>query len=196
MYLGFIIAGISLFIFALLGVYDGFYLHLVKYRLYGHKESKFEHFIHTARTLLFPLILYFLFLGQNEVSLYLGILFVVLDIIALGVDAYSEEDSRAFMGGLPRGEYILHLFVNGFHFATIAVFLVLKIRITEQEWYLLNNFENVASYGLFIGLVKNLIPGAILIALLHVLLNFKKPKKSWNRLLNRFQKQPLKKSTL
>jgi len=99
MYLGFIIAGISLTIFALLGVYDGFYLHLVKYKLYDHKESKFEHLIHTVRTLLFPLILYFLFLGQNEVSLYLGLVFVVLDIIALGVDAYSEEESRAFMGG-------------------------------------------------------------------------------------------------
>lgn len=196
MYLGFIIAGISLAIFALLGVYDGFYLHLIKYKLHDHKESKFEHLIHTVRTLLFPLILYFLFLGQNEASLYLGLLFVVLDIIALGVDAYSEEDSRAFMGGLPRGEYIIHLFVNGFHFATIAVFLVLKISITDSGWHIINDFEHIASYDLFIWLVKNLLPGAILIALLHVALIFKKPKKIWNRLLNRFQKPLLKKPTL
>src|SRR5690625_2975344 len=149
MYLGFIIAGISLAIFALLGAYDGFYLHLVKYKLYDHKESKFEHLTHTVRTLLFLLILYCLFLKQGETSLYLGLLFVVLDIIALGVDAYSEEESRAFMGGLPRGEYIIHLFVNGFHFATIAVFLVLKISITNNGWHIINDFEHIASYGLF-----------------------------------------------
>lgn len=32
------------------------------------------------------------------------------------------KDSRAFMGGLPRWEYIVHLLGNGFHFAAIAVF--------------------------------------------------------------------------
>lgn len=108
--MGFLISTILLTSFAILAVIDGFYLHIFKYQLFNHPESKFEHLTHTIRAILFPLIVYFLFISQNcQTSFSLGILFVFLDIVVLGIDAYVEKDSRAFMGGLPRWEYILHL---------------------------------------------------------------------------------------
>lgn len=179
-------------LFALLATYDGFYLHLVKYRLYQYKDSKTEHLTHTVRAVLFLMILYFLFLSVNPVLFYFGLFLVFLDIITLGIDAYTEKDSRSFMGGLPRREYILHLFVNGFHFATISVFLVLKINTDEPGFSIINNFDGIPSYPAFIWLIKNLIPGAIIMSILHILLNFKKPIVFWNRMLDKISSKPNK----
>lgn len=184
---GFIITSILLILFAVLGFYDGFYLHIFKYRLYEHVESKFEHFTHTIRALLFPLILFFLCLGQSLTTISLGIFFVVLDIVVLGIDAYSEKDSRVFMGGLPRWEYILHLFVNGFHFALITTLLVLKLHYTNGEFILTTQFESVKSYAVFIILVKNILPGAILLSFLHIVVSFKTTMPYWNNLRNRIR---------
>ncbi len=166
-------------------MYDGFYLHIFRYRLHERAESKFEHLTHTIRSVLFPLILYFLCLGQSLTAISIGILFVVLDVLVLGVDAYVEKDSRVFMGGLPRWEYIIHLFVNGFHFALICTLLVLKLQYMNGEFIFMNQFENVNSYVVFIFLVKNILPGAIALALLHVLVSFESTVCYWNKLRNR-----------
>ncbi|GMQ30747.1 hypothetical protein Aconfl_33900 [Algoriphagus confluentis] len=83
---------------------------------------------------------------------------------------YMEKDSRRFMGGLPRWEYILHLFVNGFHFATIAVFLAIKINLTEMGLIVVQNFYEFEYFKLFQRVVINLIPGGILMGILHFLL--------------------------
>lgn len=182
---GFFITSILLILFAVLALYDGFYLHIFRYRLYEHAESKFEHLTHTIRAILFPLILYFLCLGESFTAINLGILFVVLDIVVLGIDAYTEKDSRVFMGGLPRWEYILHLFVNGFHFALIATLLVLKLHYANGQFILIYEFEHLKSYAMFILLVKNILPGAVILAILHILLSFESSASHWNRLRNR-----------
>ncbi|MFC4874436.1 hypothetical protein [Negadavirga shengliensis] len=183
---GFIITIISMLLFVVLATYDGIYLHLIKYRLHVHPESKFEHMVHTARAILFPLILYFLYLSDALVFFYIGLAWVFLDILTVAVDAYAEGDSRKFMGGLPRWEYILHLFVNGFHFASIAVFLALKIQIGENQLEIVTDFESISTYPAFEWLIKNLIPGAALMGILHVALNFNQPQQTWDRLLGRF----------
>jgi len=85
------------------------------------------------------------------------------------VDAYVEKDSRKFMGGLPRWEYIIHLLVNGFHFASIAVFLVIKINLTDNGITLQNSFQQYSNFHIFRTIALNLLPGAILIGLLHIL---------------------------
>lgn len=114
--MGLLITTTLLVLFAILAIFDGFYLHIFKYQLHNHSESKFEHLTHTLRAILFPLIVYYLFIKQDgSTSFFIGILFVILDLLILAIDAYVEKDSRVFMGGLPRWEYILHLFVNGFH---------------------------------------------------------------------------------
>lgn len=181
--MGFLISIILLLAFALLAIIDGFYLHIFKYQLFNHKESKFEHLTHTIRAILFPLIVYFLFINQNcMTSFYLGILFVLTDILVLGIDAFVEKDSRSFMGGLPKWEYILHLFVNGFHFASIAVFFTLKLSIIENSIEINQDLSNFKNFELFQFVAINLLPGAIIIALLHVFTSINVTKIYWNNL--------------
>lgn len=179
--MSFLILTILLTAFALLAVIDGFYLHIFKYQLFNHMESKFEHLTHTIRAVLFPLIVYFLFINQNsQIGFYLGILFIIIDIIALGIDAFAEKDSRVFMGGLPRWEYILHLFVNGFHFSSIAVFLAIKLTFTENGIEIVQDLSSFKNFNLFQFVAINLIPGAILLAIFHILTSINATKIYWN----------------
>lgn len=181
--MGFLISTVLLSAFALLAVIDGFYLHIFKYQLFNHKESKFEHLIHTIRAILFPLIVYFLFITQNcQTSFYFGVLFVTMDIIVLGIDAFVEKDSRTFMGGLPRWEYILHLFVNGFHFASIAVFLSIKLTFAENSISVIQDLSNFKNFELFKFVAVNLLPGAILLAFIHILTSVEQTQIYWNNL--------------
>lgn len=183
MEIAFTILIILLTLFALLGLYDGFYLHIFKYKLYEHQESRTEHIMHTIRGILFPAMLYTLYLKNDcTTSFYTGMGLVLIDILALGIDAFVEKDSRAFMGGLPRWEYIVHLFVNGFHFAAIAVFLVIKLNFGHQGIELRAGFSSVENYPAFLWLVKNLIPGGILMSLIHLLVLFPRTERYWNRL--------------
>lgn len=179
--MGFLIATVLLLAFAILAVIDGFYLHIFKYKLFNQPESKIEHLTHTIRAVLFPLIVYFLFISQSCItSFYLGILFVVIDVFVLGIDAFVEKDSRAFMGGLPRWEYILHLFVNGFHFASIAVFLALKISIVDGMFGIVGDLSLFPNFEMFKFLSINLLPGAVILAILHIMTSVESGIKIWN----------------
>ncbi len=184
--MGLLITSVLLISFGALAVFDGFYLHIIKYKLYNYSESKFEHLTHTLRSVLFPLIVYFLFITQNCLtSFYLGLLFVIIDLIILGLDAYIEKDSRTFMGGLPRWEYILHLFVNGFHFASIAVFFSLKLDLTESGIEIVYDLSAFKYFSLFHLIAINLLPGAIILALLHVFTMFQPTLAYWNNFRNK-----------
>jgi hypothetical protein len=185
MEIGFTITTTLLVLFAILGIFDGLYLHIFKYRLYAHSESRFEHFTHTVRALLFPAILYFLYLCEDTFAFFIGLVAVMIDLVVTGIDAYVEKDSRSFMGGLPRWEYIIHLTVNGVHFASIAVFLVLKLEIAGGQLVFRQVLATVGGYDSFVWLVKNLIPGGILIGLLHVFVAFKQGAAMWERLLRK-----------
>lgn len=183
MEIAFIISIVLLIAYSFLALFDGVFLHLYKYRLYEHKESKFEHLTHTVRAILFTGILVSLFINIENNSLFLfGAALVVTDIITLIVDAYLEKDSRKFMGGLPRWEYILHLLVYGFHFASIAVFLVIKINLDSNGITLANNFQQIESFHTFRTIAINLLPGAVLISLLHILVYFPKFNFYFNKL--------------
>jgi len=183
-----IITTVLLILFSFLALYDGFYLHIFKYKLQNHSQSKTEHYTHTIRAIFFPVILYFLFLKQDcTLSFLIGIGIVFLDILVMSIDAYIEKDSREFMGGLPRWEYILHLFVNGFHFASIAVFMSVKLTYKNDEILILPNIELYQNFELLQLIVINIIPGAAIIALLHLLLCFTNTRIRWNNLRDKFQ---------
>ncbi len=173
--------------FVILALFDGLYLHLIRYKLHEHKESRHEHISHTIRAILFPIILYVLYLGNSDGAFYIGMTVVIIDILVLGADAYMEKDSRAFMGGLPRWEYILHLMVNGFHFASMAVFIVIKVRFNDTGIELVHDFRYVPQYHLFTTIVKQLIPGGVLIALIHFALLFPKPVVYYNRIASKLK---------
>lgn len=181
-----IMASLLLILFAVLALYDGFYLHIFKYRLHNRAESKTEHSMHTLRAIFFPAILYFLFLKQDSNTAFLiGIAIVIADILVLVVDAFLEKDSRQFMGGLPRWEYIIHLLVNGFHLASIAVFLTIKLSWQKHRIIMVPNLSHVQNHELFHTLIINLLPGAMLMALLHILLCIPKTAKTWDNWRNR-----------
>lgn len=167
---------IFLLLFMALAVYDGLYLHLWKFELFNHKESEFEHKIHTVRALLFPIIIYFLFVGESQIELCIGIAFFILDLIVLTLDAYYEKDSREFMNGLPRWEYIIHLFANSLHFAAfiliiIAKHMVLPFKLTSTTIQIPSDLISL------IGI--NVIPGAMIMGLIHLLLTFNFGKRTW-----------------
>lgn len=181
----FLIMIVLLSLFAMLGMYDGFYLHIFKYELYAHQESRNEHLIHTIRGILFPIILYSCYIATSPGWFYFGMLILLIDVIITIIDAYMEKDSRTFMGGLPRWEYIIHLLVNGFHFASIAVFAVIKVKMTSTGITLVDNFDSVGNYAMFQWLVENLIPGAILMAALHIAVAIPTTATHWNNVRRR-----------
>ncbi len=174
------LASTSLVLFMILATYDGFFLHLWKYRLFDREESLFEHKTHTFRALLFPLIVWLLFINETRFELFLaGIALVVLDIVVLVIDAYHEEESRSFMGGLPKWEYIVHLFANAFHFSAILIVLALRLEVTDGALLFVNEAMASTARGFFQFIAENVIPGAILLALLHFILMLEKPKNIW-----------------
>lgn len=182
---GFIISSFLLISFAILAVADGFYLHIFKYQLHNHKESTTEHLMHTIRAILFPAIVYFLFVLQDcPTGFYVGILLVIIDIMVLITDAFLEKDSRIFMNGLPHWEYILHLLINGFHFASIAVFLTMKLHIENNHIGVLPDLSGFNGFTTFQLIARNLMPGAILIAFIHVITSIKTTRVYWNMLRN------------
>jgi len=176
-----LITSLLLIAFGLLAVIDGFYLHIFKYQLHNHAESKTEHLTHTVRAVLFPAMVYFLFLKQNsELSFYIGILLVIIDVIVLAIDAYIEKDSRVFMGGLPPWEYMLHLFANGFHFSSIVVFLAIKLNLSDKGISIVSDLSQFKSFVFFEFVAVNLIPGAVLLALIHIAIAIKPTAVYWN----------------
>ncbi|MFK7812688.1 MAG: hypothetical protein AB8B59_09355 [Maribacter sp.] len=176
----FYLATASLVLFMILATYDGFYLHIFKYRLFDREESLFEHKTHTARAILFPLIVWMLFINEANFSLFVtGIVLVVLDIIVLGIDAYHEKESRSFMGGLPTWEYIVHLFANAFHFAAIILVLALRLDISDGALLFVDSIAGSEAHTLFQFIAANVIPGAIILAILHFVLMIEKPKAIW-----------------
>jgi len=164
-----------------LATYDGFYLHIFKYGLFNRDESLFEHKTHTVRAILFPLIIWFLFINETSfISFLVGIGLVIIDLIVLAIDAYSEKESRSFMGGLPQWEYIVHLFANAFHFSAIILVLALKMKITANGLLFVNQFALTPSKELFAFVSVNVIPGGIVLAMLHFLLMLERPRTIWN----------------
>ena len=175
-------AAICLVSFMLLATYDGFYLHLWKYELFNREESRFEHKTHTIRTLLFPIIVWFLFIDNATLPAFLtGIVLVIIDLIILAIDAYSEKESREFMGGLPKWEYIIHLYSNGFHFSAVVLAITIKFRILAGQLVFLEYIVPSPAMELLVFISINIIPGAIVLGLIHILLALPGSRIIWNK---------------
>ena len=68
----FLLSMICLGAFMVLATYDGAYLHLWKFELFNHEESRFEHKTHTIRAILFPPIVWLLFIDTSQVGFLIG----------------------------------------------------------------------------------------------------------------------------
>jgi hypothetical protein len=74
-------ATILLGLFCALGVFDGLYFHLYKYKLHLYPSARREHLIHTLRAFVFVPMSFLLFvLNTGGLLLYLAIALVVLDL--------------------------------------------------------------------------------------------------------------------
>lgn len=86
------------------------------------------------------------------------------------------------MGGLPRWEYILHLFVIGFHFASIAVYLAIKLNVTTGGIEIVSDVPVTKHWHLFNLVARNLLPGAFILAVVHIVTSIAGSRIYWNRL--------------
>ncbi|MBS2020446.1 MAG: hypothetical protein JST00_46745 [Deltaproteobacteria bacterium] len=96
-------------VLAPIGAIDVVYYHLHRFRLFAREESVREEITHLVRQATFLVAAALLVAGvrTRAVDVALVVLFA-LDFFTSAADVLSENDSRASLGGLPRGEYLLH----------------------------------------------------------------------------------------
>jgi hypothetical protein len=117
-------ATILLVLFAVVGGIDGVYYHGMKFKLYEKAASRREHWLHTGRAVLFPPAVIILFAqAPGGALLWAGVALLAADFVLMVWDTWEEKASRSVWGGLPRGEYLIHLLATGLHFAALALAL-------------------------------------------------------------------------
>jgi len=117
---------LGLFIaFLAVAALDGVHYHFNRFRLWAHADSRLEHGLHTVRAFLMPPLIAALFL-PGRAWLFTSIALVVLDEVAAALDVAVEWKSRRRHGGLPQGEYVVHLVATTFHVAAVALAFVAK----------------------------------------------------------------------
>jgi hypothetical protein len=136
--------------FSVLSFVDGIVIHLWRERLHRRPDSRLEHALHTARAILFPAILV-LFFGDAAPAL--GLALIVVDQGVEIADMAVERRSRARAGGLRSSEYVLHGMLITLRGAGVAFALVAG--------------QTSAAVGTLVDL---LLPGAMLAAMLHIVL--------------------------
>ena len=96
-----------------LGAFDVVYFHTLKCRLHARPECQREVLLHTLRHAVYGL--QFLFIANLRLHgaalLALGGLYLA-DVFIAWADVWEETDSRRALGGLPRGEYFMHIVLS------------------------------------------------------------------------------------
>ncbi len=118
---------IFLLAFGTIGAIDEFFYHNLKFNLLERSQSYIENLLHTVRLLLYAFIYFFI----ANVELYGNFVFIlamlmILDIIVGYGDIIVEKESRKDLGGLPTGEYLLHMSLSG---ALGAFYLLLSYKL-------------------------------------------------------------------
>lgn len=161
-----IAATVALLAFVAVSAVDGIYIHLVRLKLHARPESWREHLLHTARAVLFlPMLLALFGVVSGGMLLRIGLGAVMIDQVVEVLDMMSEKDSRASIGGLSSLEYVVHVLLTTLRSAAIALSLAARpiSAFSLSSPWVLGELE--APWRL---LVAQLVPGAAVIALLHV----------------------------
>lgn len=157
---------------ALLALVDGVGLHLWRLRLFARPDSRREHLLHTARAMLFPGILVLVYARETSGPLLaFAVALVAADTLLEVWDTFEEPRSRASLGGLSRGESLLHVVLVSLRSASLALVFASKPAwvwssqagawsATVEPWQ--ESF-----------VVAGLLPGAIALAVLHVVLGLR-----------------------
>jgi len=97
-------------VLAAIGAFDVGYYHIFKLRLFERPECHHEQLAHTCRGLLFCGMLALVAFGEPHGGFAVALLVLfAIDTVNTIVDTFVEQDSRAALGGLQRGEYMTHV---------------------------------------------------------------------------------------
>ncbi len=120
------VALLVLSIAAPLGVFDVFYFHLWKFRLFSRPASRAETGTHIARSVLIGAVALLLAHYEPRGAWFHAVAaLLVLDFANNLLDVWLEDASRASLGGVPRLEYLIHVIGATASGAVGASFLVL-----------------------------------------------------------------------
>ena len=143
-------------VFATLGAIDIGYFHIYRFKLYRVPHSRGEQVTHLLRTTLFILAMSCaLFVRADGPWSALLPSILAVDFLNSMIDVLLEPGSRAGMGGLPGGEYAVHMltmFISG-------AILALAVQRSVLAW----------SEPAFVGLRLLQAPPAVLAAGVQVL---------------------------
>lgn len=157
-----------------LAAIDGVYLHLWRLRLHERPECRREHLLHTARALLFPAGLTLVYgYAATGSWLLLGLLVVAADTALEAWDTFEEPESRRALGGLSSGEALLHLVLVTLRAGSLALALAAR-PASAWSWSAAGSLGPTEAWH---GVVVHqlLLPGAVLVAALHIGLAFRWP---------------------
>jgi hypothetical protein len=110
---GYPISMLVLVVFGSVGAFDEFYYHNHKLKLFSRAQSYRENITHVARVFVYT----FLFWGVANYdfhgsSIYIMYAILFCDIVVAFWDILEEPTSRKDIGGLPTGEYLLHMYLS------------------------------------------------------------------------------------
>ena len=156
-------------IFVALSFVDGVYLHLIKFKIQENSDSKREHLTHTIRAILFiPITFMIFYWNLSGTWLWFAIGVIIIDFIIEAIDVLEEQRSREKLGGLSSGEYFLHVMLTTSRVAAITLALSSKPLEAWSNNIYLSPYSETMKF-----IISQLIPGAVIIAILHVVLIFK-----------------------
>lgn len=125
--------------FAMLGAIDVGYFHIYRFKLYRQPSSRGEHVTHLIRMVLFlAALIWVMFVdARGPFSLALPVI-LLADFVNSMVDVLLEPRSRVSMGGLPPGEYFIHMvtmFVSGAIMAVAVVECLSRVHAPPRWGY-------------------------------------------------------------
>lgn len=131
-------------LFMVLGAVDLFYFHIWKYKLHTRPESRYEHKLHmTFAFLMVPLALLLYYQNFGGIALWAGAFFVAAALSTELFDVFSENDSRASIGGLSTREYALHVVLTILKVTSFALLFASK----PAEAWALSSPMVLGTYG-------------------------------------------------
>ena len=139
-----ILGFVFLNLFMVLGAVDLFYFHIWKYKLHTRPESRYEHKLHMAFAfLMVPVAMLLYYQNLGGIALWVAVFFVAAALSTELLDVFSENDSRASLGGLSTGEYALHVVLTILKVASFAFMFGSKPAVA---WDIASPI-NLGSYG-------------------------------------------------
>lgn len=155
-------------LFMVLGAVDLFYFHMWKYKLHTRAESRYEHKLHMAFAfLMVPLALLLYYQNFGGIALWAGAFFVIAALSTELFDVFSENDSRASIGGLSTQEYALHVVLTILKVASFALLFASK---PVEAWSLSSPLV-LGTYGWMAEMTAlQVAVGSGLVGILHLVL--------------------------